>query len=302
MSPARRLIRRHTIEQPEVHEAIAAMRRVAGGYGADRLLIGEAYLPIEQLVAYYGSDLSGLHLPFNFHLISTPWNPGAISKLVETYESHLPKGGWPNWVLGNHDKSRLASRVGRAQARVAAMLLLTLRGTPTIYQGEEIGMTDAAIPRDRVADPWEINVPGLGLGRDPERTPMQWDARAHAGFSSAEPWLPVASDYRDINVARQKADATSMLSLYSALIALRRSQSALSIGSYVPVSASERVLSYERRHAGRALHVALNMSGESESVNLRGRLLLSTFLDHGGERANGMRRLRPAEGVIVEAD
>jgi alpha-glucosidase len=302
LSPARRLIRRYTISRPEVHDAIAAMRRVVDRHGPDRLLIGEAYLPIEQLVAYYGADLSGFHLPFNFHLISTPWNPAAISKLVESYERHLPNGGWPNWVLGNHDKSRLASRIGSAQARIAAMLLLTLRGTPTIYQGEEIGMADVSIPRDRVVDSWEINVPGLGLGRDPERTPMQWDASAHAGFSSVEPWLPVGSDYRSINVASEKADAVSMLSLYRALIALRRAEPALAIGSYVPLVAEERVLSYERRHAGRALRIALNMSAEAARTDLHGPVLLSSYLDRKGERADGGHELRPAEGIVVATD
>ena len=207
-----------------------------------------------------------------------------------------------NWVLGNHDKPRLASRIGRAQARIAAMLLLTLRGTPTIYQGEEIGMADVSIPRDRVVDSWEINVPGLGLGRDPERTPMQWDASAHAGFSSVEPWLPVGSDYRRINVTSEKADATSMLSLYRALIALRRAEPALAIGSYVPLAAGERVLSYERRHAGRALRIALNMSAEAACTDLHGPVLLSSYLDRKGARADGGHELRPAEGIVVGTD
>src|SRR5829696_1359296 len=166
MSPSRRLIRAHTMDQPEVHEAIAAMRRVADTF-EDRVMIGEAYLPIDRLMAYYGLDLTGFHLPFNFHLLSTPWHPIAVAALIEAYEAALPPGAWPNWVLGNHDHSRLASRLGLRQARVAAMLLLTLRGTPTIYQSEEIGMTDVPIPPERVQDPWERNVPGLG--RDPER-------------------------------------------------------------------------------------------------------------------------------------
>src|SRR3954453_3090027 len=160
------------------------MRRVADAYD-DRVLIGEAYLPIDQLMAYYGADLTGFHLPFNFHLISTPWNPKAIASLIQTYEAALPRGGWPNWVLGNHDRPRVASRVGSAQARVAAMLLLTLRGTPTIYYGDEIGMPQVPIPPDRIQDPLEKNVPGIGVGRDGARTPMQWEAREHAGFSSA---------------------------------------------------------------------------------------------------------------------
>src|SRR4029077_20064530 len=122
----------------------------------------------------------------------------------------------------NHDRSRVASRIGPAQARVAAMLLMTLRGTPTIYQGEEIGMADVPIPTQCGRDPWEKNIPGLGLGRDPERTPMQWDAGENAGFTNSDPWLPLANDYRDHNVTAQRARTRSMLSLYRALIALRR--------------------------------------------------------------------------------
>src|SRR4051794_41420493 len=153
------------MDQPEVHDAIMAMRRVADEY-PDRVMIGEAYLPIDRLMAYYGVDLTGFHLPFNFHLLSTPWQPLAIAALIEAYEAALPPGGWPNWVLGNHDRSRVASRIGPDQARVAAMLLLTLRGTPTLYYGDELGMPDVPIPPERVQDPW------AEAGRDPARTPM----------------------------------------------------------------------------------------------------------------------------------
>jgi alpha-glucosidase len=302
MSPARRLRRTRTMDQPEVHAAIAAMRQVADGFD-DRVMIGEAYLPIDRLMAYYGADLSGFQLPFNFHLIFTPWQPVAIASLIDAYEAALPQDGWPNWVLGNHDRSRVASRLGTAQARVAAMLLLTLRGTPTIYQGEEIGMTDVPIPPERVQDPWERNVPGLGLGRDPERTPMQWDATAHAGFSVAEPWLPVAADHAAVNVAAQAADPRSILSLYRALIRLRRAEPALSIGTYRPVSADETVLAYERRHDGRRLLVALNMGGAAGTLrHLRsGRILLSTFLDRSSEQVHDALELRPNEGCIIDS-
>src|SRR3954467_14829289 len=200
-------------------------------------------------MAYYGIERPGFHLPFNFHLIKSPWDPQVIAALIEQYEGALAGGAerWPNWVLGNHDRSRLASRLGPAQARVAAMLLLTLRGTPTIYQGEEIGMADVPIPPEWVQDPWERRVPGLGLGRDPVRTPMQWDAGTGAGFTiAAEPWLPLAEDWRSVNVAAQKRDASSMLSLYRALLALRRAEPALSVGTYASIAAGvDDVLAYE---------------------------------------------------------
>src|SRR5262245_61718447 len=302
MSPARRLIRVHTMDRPEVHAAIAAMRRVADSYG-DRVMIGEAYLPIDRMMAYYGVDLTGFHLPFNFHLMSTPWNPTAVEALIEAYERALPKGGWPNWVLGNHDRSRVASRLGPERARVAAMLLLTLRGTPTIYQGEEIGMSDVAIPRDKIVDPWEKNVPGLGLGRDPVRTPLPWDSGPHGGFTSGEPWLPLGPDHRVANVAAQMQDRHSMLSLYRSLLALRRAEDALTSGAWGPVEASEQVLAYERRSGTRALAIALNLSDAESDIAIAGKgdVLLSTHLDRSGSDGRGdMLRLRPNEGCIIE--
>ena len=202
MSPYRELLTTYSADRPEVHEIVEAMRAVVEEYD-DRMLVGEIYLPVERLVTYYGASGRGAHLPFNFQLISLPWHAAAIGAAMARYYMLLPADGWPNWVLGNHDKPRIASRVGLRQARVAAMLLLTLRGTPTLYYGDEIGMQDGAITAEQVRDPYEKNVPGLGLGRDPERTPMQWDATRHAGFSNHTPWLPVASDYRAVNVAAE---------------------------------------------------------------------------------------------------
>jgi len=304
MSPARRLIRRYTMDQPEVHEAIAAMRQVADAFG-DRVMIGEAYLPIDRMMAYYGVDLTGFHLPFNFHLISTPWTPTAVAALIEAYERALPPGGWPNWVLGNHDRPRVASRLGPEQARVAAMLLLTLRGTPTIYQGEEIGMCDVAIPRDRIADPWEKNVPGLGLGRDPARTPLPWDAGRNGGFTSDEPWLPLGPDHRSVNVAVQARDPHSMLSLYRSLLALRRAEEALTSGAWRPMEAGSQVLAYERCSGGRTLAIALNFSDAPSAIAIagRGKVLLSTHGDRAGSDGSGdTLRLRPNEGCVIERE
>jgi len=160
---------------------IAEMRRVVDEFPC-RVLIGEIYLPFERLVTYYGKDLAGAHLPFNFALLLVPWNARAIEKIIRDYEAALPTGAWPNWVLGNHDRPRLASRIGKAQARIAAMLLLTLRGTPTLYYGDEIGMQQVAIAPDQVRDPFEKNVPGIGVGRDGCRTPMQVERLALRGL------------------------------------------------------------------------------------------------------------------------
>src|SRR5262249_53990547 len=175
-----------------------------------RLLPGEISLPIARLVASYGRELTGLHLPFNFALLNAPWHARALAKLIAEYERLLPPGGWPNWVLGNHDRPRIASRVGAAQARIAALLLLTLRGTPTIYYGDEIGMEQVAIPDAAARDPVAHNLPGLGLGRDGCRTPMQWDAGRYAGFSTVDPWLPLEDVYQQRNVDALRADDRSI--------------------------------------------------------------------------------------------
>jgi alpha-glucosidase len=298
-----RFLQVHSADQPEVHDVIAGLRQVLEEY-RDRVLIGEIYLPLERLVAYYGVDLSGAHLPFNFQLIHTAWNARDVAALVDEYEGHLPEGGWPNWVLGNHDQHRIATRVGAAQARVAAMLLLTLRGTPTLYYGDEIGLARVPIPEDRVQDPWERNEPGLGLGRDPSRTPMQWDRGPHAGFSEAEPWLPLDPDHETQNVEALQSDPASILNLYRRLIAARRQCRALAIGSYQAVAVHGQVYAFERRHGGERILVGLNFGHTEATLPLprdagTGHILVSTSADRDGETAQGEVVLRPDEGVIV---
>jgi alpha-glucosidase len=226
------------------------MRAVIEEYD-DRMLVGEIYLPVERLMAYYGASGRGAHLPFNFQLIRLPWKAKEIAAAVGRYEALLPSYAWPNWVLGNHDKPRIVSRAGAAQARIAAMLLLTLRGTPTMYYGDEIGMRDVPIAPDQVQDPFEKNVPGLGLGRDPVRTPMQWSDVESAGFTSGTSWLPLADDFKTINVANLMQERSSILNLYHRLIQLRRKEPALSVGDYaaVPVGNDLIVLCENQRIA-----------------------------------------------------
>jgi alpha-glucosidase len=200
----------------------------------------------------------------------------------------------------------VASRVGAAQARVAAMLLLTLRGTPTLYYGDEIGMHQVAIAPDRVQDPFEKNVPGIGVGRDGCRTPMQWDATRHAGFSTAPPWLPLADDFRRENVANLEADAQSILHLYKALIRLRKQLPQLQSGDYVPVAAEGDLLIYRRGSDGGAATIVLNLGAEplsieSDTTGLAGEILLSTLMDRNAERIGGRLDLRADEGVIIGA-
>jgi alpha-glucosidase len=251
--PYRSLVPLYTVDRPEVHDVIAEMRQAVRDF-PDCLLIGEIYLPVERLVTYYGRDLGGLHLPFNFGLLSVEWHARSVARLIEEYEAALPAGGWPNWVLGNHDRPRVATRVGPEQARNAAMLLLTLRGTPTIYYGDEIGMEQVAIAPDQVRDPVERNLPGVGIGRDGCRTPMQWDETAQASFSEVEPWLPLSPGFQEQNLAVQRRDQNSIYRLYRRLIDLRHKRNALRLGSYMPISATGDLLVYlrarQRAHHG----------------------------------------------------
>ena len=300
-----RLLPLHSANRPEAMEVVRAMRGVADEYDAKgqngRVLIGEIYLPIERLVSYYGTAGDGVHLPFNFHLLLTEWTAPALHDLIARYEAALPAGAWPNWVLGNHDKPRIAARVGPAQARVAAVLLLTLRGTPTIYQGDELGLAGEPIPPERIRDPQALREPGVAFNRDEVRQPMPWDASAHAGFSTAEPWLPLPSDWATRNVASEAADPHSMLSLHRDLLALRRARPALAVGDIVLAPVAGAVLAYERRHGGERLFVALNLGGSEQTMPLPEgpwQRLFSTRPDGVAEPA-GTLALHPDEAVIL---
>ena len=294
----------HSTDQAEIMPLVVdPMRRLAEEMG-ERLLIGEIYLPLERLVDYYGRDGGGVQLPFNFSLIFAEWTPQAVRDLVRRYEDLLPDGGWPNWVLGNHDQSRIATRIGAAQAGVAMTLLLTLRGTPTIYYGDEIGMEDVAIPEDRVRDPWELNMPGLGEGRDPERTPMRWTDAPHAGFcdDGVEPWLPIGPDVARVNVAAQRDAPASQLGLTRRLLALRAASPALSQGGYETIEVQGPALVLTRGHGGQRLAVLLNMGGEATGVALPGgasggRVLFATT--GGGSRTVGAEVVLAANEALV---
>jgi alpha-glucosidase len=293
-----RLLPLNTSDRPEVHDIVAEMRGVLDTY-PDRVLIGEIYLPLTRLVSYYGRDLRGAHLPFNFALIGTAWNAEALAALIREYEVALPLGAWPNWVLGNHDKPRIATRVGAAQARVAAMLLLTLRGTPTLYYGDELGMVDVAIAPDAMRDPAERRQPGIGMGRDPQRTPIPWDPSPSGGFTTGDPWLPLG-EHETANVASLTSDPSSILTLYRELIALRKMQRALTVGTLDAVAATGSVLTYERRLAPASLHVVLNLGSDPQRVPTNAeRIVLSTTLAGSGERVSAEMALAPHEGVIL---
>jgi alpha-glucosidase len=298
-----RLMGDRSADQPEALAVAAEMRKIADAF-PERVLIGEIYLPVERLVAYYGERQDGVQLPFNFQLLKADWRADEIARIVREYEAALPPGAWPNWVLSNHDRPRVASRLGPAQARVAAMLLLTLRGTPTLYYGDELGLEQVPIPPDRVQDPWEKNEPGLGLGRDPCRTPMPWDDSPHAGFTTGEPWLPLNPDWTSRNVEALSADPASLLGLYRRLIALRRSRPALQLGDWRELAGAPDVLAYQRGDGADRIVVVLNFADEPRGAPLPEgegwRVLASTREPGSGRVLAGQAPLEPDEGLVLE--
>ncbi|MBV8912040.1 MAG: DUF3459 domain-containing protein [Acetobacteraceae bacterium] len=290
----------YTADRPEVHAIVAEMRAVLDEF-PNRVLIGEVYLPIERLVTYYGVQGLGAQLPFNFQLLLLQdWSAPTLASLITRYEAALPTAAWPNWVLGNHDRPRVATRLGPAQARVAAMLLLTLRGTPTIYMGEELGMVDTPIPADAVRDPAELRQPGKGLGRDPERTPFPWDTGPGAGFTTGAPWLPIG---RDVPLSVQRDDLGSMVSLYRALLALRRANPALNMGAISDVAAQGTVLTYARSDGAARFDVMLNVSDTPAEVLVRGgAVAANTHPRPTGTVPAGRITLEPDQGLVLRAD
>lgn len=304
----------HNADQPETLEIVAKMRAVMDAYGptigdatagSSRVLIGEIYLPLDRLVRYYGNgpQLSGANLPFNFQLILTRWAADAVAEMIQRYEALLPAGAWPNYVLGNHDQSRLATRVGAQQARAAAMLLLTLRGTPTMYYGDELGMVDVAIAPDQVRDPAAKDG---GKGRDPERSPMLWVNAANAGFApaGAVPWLPLEPGWETLNAAEQAKDKKSMLTLYRKLLALRRQHDTLHAGGIADVKAEGGVLRYRRvglpDGESTDFLVLLNLGGEVATVACgKGIVVLTTLLDGAGSEVEGTVTVEAGEGLLI---
>ncbi len=313
VNPHQRILHVHTENLPEVHGLIQQMREVLDSYN-ERMMVGETYVPNDLLMKYYGTPQKReCHLPFNFQLILAQRNAPGVRKMVDDYEAVLPADAWPNWVLGNHDQHRLASRVGLSQARVANMLLLTLRGTPTCYYGDELGMENVPIPPEKIQDPPAVNQPEIAhiVGRDPERTPMQWDDSKNAGFAEPdvkELWLPLAPNYTQNNVACELDDPRSFLNYYRKLLGTRKASPALVVGDYrsheiEPAEAKVNCFVYERQADGQRLVVALNFSAQEQKLSLpkmrMGRVILSTMLDREEEVNLSNFSLRANEGCII---
>lgn len=299
----------HDTGHPDVHGVYREMRQILDGYessdGRARVIIGEIHVfDLDRWARYFGQG-DEMHLPFNFGLLKVPWRADAVAGHIREIERVTAEVGWPSYVLGNHDEHRVVARLGAGQARVGMLLLLTLRGTPTLYYGDELAHPDVVIPPERERDPWGLRVPGLGLSRDPARTPMPWSNQPGGGFTepSVEPWLPLVEDLAAVNAASQAADPVSMLSFTTMLLALRRGSAALSRGIYRELAVSEAVLIFERRSDDDVLLIAANLSHGAQTVGLgegAGEVLVGTHPERQGHRVDlAQLTLGPDEAVIV---
>lgn len=299
------LLREYSEAADGTHDYMKKFRAVFDEFPGT-VSIGEVQygLSAEALAAFYG-DEDELHIPFNFGLIGLPWNAETIRAFVDDYDGGLPPFGQPNYVLGNHDAPRLASNYGIDQAGVAAILLLTLRGTPTLYYGDELGMQNVTIPEDQIQDPQGRNK--AGFNRDECRTPMQWDSSLNAGFSAegAKTWLPVAADYQQVNVEEQMEDSASLLRLYQRMLAYRRQTPALNAGRYYALDAAPGCFAYLRQFNDQQRLVVLNLTTEAHTLSFEdwetGVIAISTDYQREGETVDLKQLMvRGNEALVIE--
>jgi alpha-glucosidase len=256
------------------------------------MMVGEVTLSTRRLAAYYGKG-DELHLVFNFIPMHQPWDASRWREWVEVAaEAFEPVGAWPTWVLSNHDTPRHRTRYGsEARARAAAVLLLGLRGTPFLYQGEELGLKDAQVPAARRVDPG---------GRDGCRAPIPWEEAPPHGWPG-EPWLPFPPQAGAHSVEAQRRDPRSVLHLYRRLLSARRSSPALSLGHQVLVGAAEGVLAWRREADGDARLLAVNFTGEERPFPQGRGLPVEVASDGAGEGRACGGTLAPDQALVLRA-
>lgn len=297
-------------DQPDVYKYVAELSEFLNKT-SNTYLITEAYprkrgvgaIPAYQ--KYYQVSSKKNVIPFNFELIELPWEPEMHHDFISAFLKALDKDDIPVFVLGNHDRPRLVSRIGEKQARAAAVLQLTLPGMPVIYYGEELGMADVRpIPKEKLHDTKELRSPGFG--RDPVRTPMQWNGLTYAGFSEVEPWLPLEKDYKKKNVAHEMEEQTSFWQLYKALLQLRSDHAdVLVTGAFkaFPV-AKNAVLAYQRSFKTKKYLVLMNYSQKKQQYDLpegNYKQILNSSLEQNNKQLSRTFELLPYEAYILEA-
>ena len=299
---------RYDTNQPEMAGALAELRALLDSY-PERGAVGELFGRGAALASSYCGPHK-LHLVFNFAFTDCRWEPAAFLREILGWESALGSDGWPCYVLSNHDIPRHVSRYGgrhaEAVAKVAAAMLLTLRGTPFLYYGEEIGLPNTRLRRSEIVDPPGRRYWPFYAGRDPARCPMPWDGTPNAGFTTGRPWLPVHPSFRQRNVAAQREDPASVFSFYRSLLRLRRSSPALRRGSFRSLVDNPRSgLVYLRQADSQSALVALNFTSQPRRILLEGdraagdwRLALSSLPQPAADLSGRQVSLGPHEAAI----
>jgi alpha-glucosidase len=290
----------YSSNRPEGHDVLRGWRALADLYGDDRFLIGETFVfDVDRMASYYGTGSDELHAAFNFPFALSPFRAEALRDVVAETERAIPADGLPVWAGSNHDIGRFPTRWcdgDEDRIRCALLALLTLRGKPVLYYGDEIGMTERPVEGDAVRDPLGKRWPERG--RDPARTPMQWSPEPEAGFADAgvEPWLP-AGDPAGANVRDQRIDPGSVLNLCRDLATLRRRSEDLRTGAYTALDSPRETWVWRR---GEGATVALNLSSKTARLDaIEGSVAISTRRDRDGEQVARSLDLRPWEGVVV---
>jgi alpha-glucosidase len=311
--PADEFLRVHSAGQPEVNQVLGSFCEVLAKKNETFMLsevnlMDNVTLNIAALHnLYQACRQHPVHAPFNFNLMTLPWGAASYRGFIDEYEDALGPDDWPNYVLGNHDRQRLASRIGAEKARLLAVLQFTLRGLPVVYYGEELGLKDGSITTFQVRDTIEIRYPGHGLGRDSSRTPMPWDSSSGAGFTTGTPWLPIGAQSHKLNVEHEDAVPESSLNLYRYLISLRNSSPALIEGDYRSISvADEDVFAYIRETELQRFLILLNFGNRKVETNIHesvGAWIAGTHLAEGDGSVptDGLVRLAPYEGRVYES-
>ena len=293
----------YNMERPEVHDVLRRWRALANTYTPPRILLGETYvLDVRTMGLFYGQG-DELHLAFNFSYVHSPFEADALAAVVDESETVIPVTGWPVWTVSNHDVSRVMTRWAKGderKLRCALLSLLTLRGTPVLYYGDEIGMPDTPLKREDLRDPVGIRHWPEPRGRDPERTPMPWEDVPNGGFTApgVKPWLPLG-DTRPVNVARQRSDRQSMLHFVRDLIALRRTNPDLTTGDYARLQAPAAGWAWRR---GTGTVVAINLSDKPvlfPGISATVRFTTSKGVVDGA--SEGELSLEPWEGAICSS-
>ena len=306
--------------RPETHEILKEFRKVLDSYDGHRMSVGEVYMHppgnAELPASYYGLDGDELHMAFNFSFLYCKWNPSSFRNVILEWEKNLKTHHWPNYTLSNHDQKRHITRYAKgifteARAKICAAMLLSLRGTPFLYYGEELGMESDTIPKSKLQDPLGKRYWPLFGGRDNCRQPMCWDLSKNYGFSEVNPWLPISKKGNEKNVEILKKNQDSLFYFYKKLIELRKKESALRIGSLkLLFTNNDKILAYLRINEKERILVLLNFTSEetrffsSNEIQdaVRGKILISSSRKSDSYFDVNIISLLPYEAIIVKLE